>query len=145
MCDMNTWYTPECAGPCRARTWFPKTRTPLPRSHTTYSLPPPSSLMQGELPPKVCETAKSSSLSTQARALSCVSRLLPDAATMALASLSRIDAESSATGIEPRVPQNVTHSPATVSHRASHRRQRDPPGKAWQGPLVRTQSIQKRG
>jgi len=42
--------------------------------------------------------------------LSCVSRRLPEAATIAWASLSLIDAESRETGMEPRVPQNVTHS-----------------------------------
>src|SRR5947208_11362493 len=97
-------------GPSRVITWFPKARTPLPRSHNTCSSSPASSCTQAELPPNVCETAKSRSESTQARAFSCVSRRLPEAATIAWASLSLIDAESRETGMEPRVPQNVTHS-----------------------------------
>jgi len=35
---------------------------------------------------------------------------LPDAATIASASLSLTEAQSRETGIDPRVPQNVTHS-----------------------------------
>jgi len=40
-------------------------------------------LHAGGIAPKVCETAKSSSESTHARAFSCVSRRLPEAATSA--------------------------------------------------------------
>src|SRR5712672_3111637 len=108
--DWNTWKTLGLEGPSRVNTWLPKARTPLPRSHSTYSSSPASSCTQAELPPKVCETAKSSSVSTHARAFSWVSRPLPEADTIALASLFRTEAQSRETGIDPRVPQNVTHS-----------------------------------
>jgi hypothetical protein len=48
--DMNTWKT--AGAPRRvASTWLPKARTPLPRSHSTYSAPPGSSCTHDELPP----------------------------------------------------------------------------------------------
>jgi hypothetical protein len=51
--DMKTWKVFAFAGPCVARTWLPKARTPLPRSQRTYSSPPTSICTQDELPPKV--------------------------------------------------------------------------------------------
>src|SRR5882672_5497354 len=60
---------------------------------------------QEELPPKVWETAKSSMPVTKARALSSVSRFLPDAASSALTSFSWSAAVPRETGSEPRVPQ----------------------------------------
>src|SRR5262245_3087709 len=108
--DWKTWNVFLLDGPSRLNTWFPNARTPLPRSHRRYSPAPASSCTQAELPPKVWETEKSSSVSTQARAFSCVSSPLPEADTIALTSLSRTAAQSRETGIDPRVPQNVTQS-----------------------------------
>src|SRR6266403_2680482 len=60
------------------------------------------------LPPKVCAPAKSSSRSRKAAACSGVSSLRPDARVRAEISLRRTSADVIATGIEPRVPQNLT-------------------------------------
>src|SRR5512144_1909780 len=106
-CDMKTWKRWPL-GPPVASTLLPSTRAPLPRSHSTWSGPPVSICTHDELPPKVCDTEKSSSHSTKARALPGVSRPRPAAATSAVTSLRFTSAEVMATGIEPRVPQNRT-------------------------------------
>src|SRR5262245_45643201 len=61
-----------------------------------------------ELPPNVCEPANSSSRSRNAAACSGVSSLRPEARVKAEISLRRTSAEVMATGMEPRVPQNLT-------------------------------------
>src|SRR4029453_2183856 len=61
-----------------------------------------------ELPPNVCAPANSTSRSRKAAACSGVSSLRPDARVSAAISLRRTSAEVMATGIEPRVPQNLT-------------------------------------
>src|SRR5882724_525661 len=63
---------------------------------------------QDELPPKVWEPAKSSSRSRKAAACSGVSSLRPEARIRAETSLRRTSVDVMATGIEPRVPQNLT-------------------------------------
>src|SRR4029453_623208 len=63
---------------------------------------------QEELPPNVCETVKSRSSSTKARALSMVSRPRPAPFTRAATSLRLTSAEVMATGMDPRVPQKRT-------------------------------------
>src|SRR5579864_1154462 len=143
-CDRNTWNTLGFEGPSFAKTRLPKARTPLPRSHMTYSAPPASSSPHGEVPPQVCDTVKASSLSTEVLAFSWVSRPLPAAATIARASLSLIDAELRETGIEPRVPQNVTHSAAMVRRYALHHRRQGRAEKSWPALRVRSRNIQKR-
>src|SRR5215467_8898387 len=66
-----------------------------------------------ELPPNVCEPAKSISWSRKAAACSGVSNLRPDARVRAAISLRRTSAEVMATGMEPRVPQNLTFKRAS--------------------------------
>src|SRR5262245_19664576 len=63
---------------------------------------------QEELPPNVWETAKSSSRSRKAAACSGVSSRRPEARISAEISLRLTSADVMATGIEPRVPQNLT-------------------------------------
>src|SRR4029453_14291264 len=63
---------------------------------------------QEVLPPNVCETVKSRSSSTKARALSGVSSPRPAPFTRAAPSLRFTSAELMATGMEPRVPQKRT-------------------------------------
>src|SRR5690242_10835531 len=105
--DMNTWNRwPEA--PRVARTSLPNTRAPDPRSHRTKSRWPVTSSTHDEFPPKVCAPAKSSSRSRKAAACSGVSSLRPDARVSAKISLRRTSAVVMATGIEPRVPQNLT-------------------------------------
>src|SRR5215470_10366172 len=59
-----------------------------------------------ELPPNVCEPAKSTSRSRKSAACSGVSNRRPDARVRAAISLRRTSADVMATGMEPRVPQN---------------------------------------
>src|SRR5258706_9240124 len=102
--DMNMWKVCALCGPW-AMMLLPSSRKPLPMSQMTYSSPPVSICTQEELPPNVCETAKSGTPATKARALASVSSFLPDAATSALTSFSWSAAVSRETGSEPRVPQ----------------------------------------
>src|SRR6267142_5144743 len=106
-CDMNAWSRwPEA--PRVARTSLPKTRAPEPRSQRTKSRWPVTISTHDELPPNVCEPAKSSSRSRKAPACSGVSSLRPDARVRAEISLRLTSADVMATGIGPRVPQNLT-------------------------------------
>src|SRR6185503_17597172 len=102
---MNTWYTAGVCAPRVAITVLPNGRAPLPRSHSTYSSPPQSICTQGEWPPNVWETEKSSSFSMKRHAFCWVSSFLPDAATSARTSFACSARVVSATGNEPRVPQ----------------------------------------
>jgi hypothetical protein len=79
-----------------------------PRSQSTKSRWPVMISTQEELPPNVWETAKSSSRSRKAAACSGVSSRRPEARISAEISLRRTSADVMATGIEPRVPQNLT-------------------------------------
>src|SRR4030095_8248688 len=105
--DMNAWNRwPEA--PRVARTSLPKTRAPEPRSQRTKSRWPVTISTHEEFPPNVCEPANSSSRSRKTAACSGVSSLRPDARVSAEMSLRRTSADVMATGIEPRVPQNLT-------------------------------------
>ena len=129
-CDMNTWNVFGRAGPCRASTEIPKGRTPLPRSHSTYSPPPVSISTQEEFPPNVRATAKSSSCSTKRCAFSGVSSPRPAALTSAATSLRWMAAAVGATGMEPRVPQKRTSiRPAPRRRRRRGRPARGPPAR----------------
>src|SRR5580765_6903095 len=126
--DMNAWNRwPEA--PRVARTSLPKTRAPEPRSQRTKSRWPVTISTHDELPPNVCEPAKSSSRSRKAAACSGVSSLRPDARVSAEMSLRRTSADVMATGIEPRVPQNLTFKRPSGGIERGERLGREP-GKA---------------
>src|SRR5262245_50816908 len=61
-----------------------------------------------ELPPNVCELAKSTSRPRQAAPCSGVSNRRPDARVQTAINRRRASAEVTAPGMEPRVPQNLT-------------------------------------
>src|SRR5712692_1805681 len=81
---------------------------------------------QEESPPKVWETAKSSSRSRKTAAFSGVSSVRPEARNRAAISLRRTSAEVMATGIEPRVPQNLTVKRSSGGIERGQRRRRKP-------------------
>src|SRR5687767_11854871 len=101
--DMNTWNVWP-VGPRFAMTSLPKGRAPLPKSHTTYSVPPVSICTHDELPPNVYGIGPSRS--TNSLICATVSSRVPIAFSSMVTSFCLTEADVMATGMDPRVPQN---------------------------------------
>src|SRR5438477_9241961 len=123
-CDMKM-FTAAGLPPWRARTCSPKARAPLPMSQTKYSSCPVSNSTQEVWPPKVWLTANGSVCCANAYACAWESKRRPEAAISACASLSRMSAAVSATGIEPRVPQKRTRMARSAPVEGLHCLRRD--------------------
>src|ERR1700732_3222815 len=103
--DRNTLKHLLAAGPCSATTWLPNSRTPVPRSQTTYSSPPVMSSTQLVLPPKVPRTGDGSLRSMKSSIAASLSSACRRAATSASRILARTARSDSGAGSEPRVPR----------------------------------------
>ena len=121
-------YVEQClrSRPCCRSTRLPNSRTPVPRSQSTYSSPPVMISTQLVLPPKVPRTENGSAWSIKASIASGVSSTCPRAASSASRILARTARSRSGAGNEPRVPQKRTRSGSAA--RSRYRRGHRPSG-----------------
>ena len=128
--DMNTWNVFGRAGPCRASTEIPKSRTPLPRSHSTYSPAARVELHAGGVAAEGAAHGEVELALDEALRLLRRVQLPPGGRHERRHELALEAGAVGATGMEPRVPQKRTSiRPGPRRRRPRGRRARGRPAR----------------